>query len=46
MKRRKAHNARHHPPAQEIADEGRAVAGRVHALVMLPVEKIFAPLHL
>ena len=26
-------NARHHPPAQEIEDESRAVAGRVHAVV-------------
>ena len=27
-------NARHHPPARMIEDEGRAVAGRVHAVVM------------
>ncbi len=26
-------NAWHHPPAREIEDKGRAVAGRVHAVV-------------
>ncbi len=29
----RASNTRHHPPAREAEDEGRAVAGRVHAVV-------------
>ncbi len=29
-----APNARHHPPAAAVDDESRAIAGRVHAVVM------------
>jgi hypothetical protein len=32
-------NVRHHPPAREIEDESRAVAGRVHAVVRLAADE-------
>jgi hypothetical protein len=31
---RSVSNARHHPPAAAFDDESRAIAGRVHAVVM------------
>ena len=36
-------NARHHPPASMIDDNSHAIAGRVHAVVMVPIDAISQP---
>jgi hypothetical protein len=40
---KKRHNARHHPPAGMIDDNSHAIAGRVHAVVMVPIDAISQP---